>query len=87
MDGTSARPRDWPGEYPEGWHALQLLREALERHGCADVHELAARLGVGFGPMLLPALGYPGDAKAAWAEFHVLYQQGLDQLARKGTPA
>ena len=57
-----------PGSYHHGERARELLRRGLERHGCATTRQLAARLGVAHGPGLLTAIGYRGDAPAAWHE-------------------
>ena len=57
-----------PGTYHHGERARELLRLGLERHGCATTRQLAARLGVPHGPRLLVAIGYRGDAPAAWRD-------------------
>ena len=57
-----------PGSYHHGERARELLRLGLERHGCATTRQLATRLGVPHGPRLLIAIGYRGDAPAAWRE-------------------
>ena len=57
-----------PGTYHHGERALALLRDGLARHGCATARALAARLGVPYGPRLLVAIGYRGDAAAAWRD-------------------
>ena len=57
-----------PGSYHHGERARELLRLGLERHGCATTRQLAARLGVPHGPRLLVAIGFRGDAPAAWRD-------------------
>ena len=57
-----------PGSYHHGERARALLRRGMERHGCATTRQLAARLGVPHGPGLLTAIGYRGDAPAAWRD-------------------
>jgi len=57
-----------PGTYHHGERALALLRDGLARHGCATARALAAQLGVPYGPRLLVAIGYRGDAAAAWRD-------------------
>ena len=57
-----------PGTYHHGERARELLRLGLERHGCATTRQLAGRLGLPHGPRLLIAIGYRGDAPAAWRE-------------------
>ena len=57
-----------PGSYHHGERARELLRRGMERHGCATTRQLAARLGVPHGPGLLTAIGYRGDAPAAWRD-------------------
>ena len=46
--------------------ARDLLRQGMERHGCATTRQLAEKLGVPHGPRLLTAIGYRGAAGAAW---------------------
>ena len=57
-----------PGSYHYGERARDLLRQGMERHGCATARELADRLGVPYGPRLLTAIGYRGAAGPAWQE-------------------
>ena len=49
-------------------HARALLRQGMERHGCATTRLLAEKLGVPHGPRLLAVVGYRGAAGAAWQE-------------------
>ena len=66
--GPPRRAEPAPGTYHHGERALALLRDGLARHGCATARALAAQLGVPYGPRLLVAIGYRGDAAAAWRD-------------------
>jgi len=66
--GPRWRAEPAPGTYHHGERARSLLRDGLARHGCATARELAAKLGVPYGPRLLVAIGYRGDAAAAWRD-------------------
>jgi hypothetical protein len=57
-----------PGTYHHGERARELLRRGLERHGCATTRQLADKLGIPHGPGLLTAIGYRGNALAAWQD-------------------
>ncbi len=57
-----------PGSYHHGERARELLREGMARHGCATTRQLAEKLGVPHGPRLLTAIGYRGNAQAAWRD-------------------
>ena len=57
-----------PGSYHHGERARALLREGMARHGCATTRQLAEKLGVPHGPGPLTAIGYRGNAPAAWRD-------------------
>ena len=66
--GPRRRVEPAPGTYHHSERAGALLRDGLARHGCATARALAAQLGVPYGPRLLVAIGYRGDAAAAWRD-------------------
>src|SRR5215208_3974811 len=73
-----------PGSYHHGERARELLRRGMERHGCATTRQLAERLGVPHGPELLTAIGYRGDAPAAWRALAPELRGEPDQPGRQG---
>ena len=85
-----------PGSYHHGERARELLREGMARHGCATTRQLADKLGVPHGPRLLTAIGYRGNAPAAWRDLapelagepdQATTNQGADEPARDGRPS
>ena len=65
--GPPPREQQAPaGRYHDPQRARELLRQGLERHGCATTRQLAAKLGIPHGPGLLTAIGYRGYAPTAW---------------------
>ena len=62
------REEPTPGTYHHADRAREILRQGMERHGCATTRQLAEKLGVPHGPRLLTAIGYRGAAGAAWQE-------------------
>jgi hypothetical protein len=60
----------------------------MARHGCATTRQLAAKLGVPHGPGLLTAIGYRGNAPAAWRDLAAELAGEPDQPATgEGQPA
>ena len=69
--------------YHNSARALELLRQGMARHGCATARELAAKLGLPYGPRVLTAIGYRGNAQAAWQELAPDLEDG--RQATEGT--
>ncbi len=66
-------------EHTDTDRARDLLHLGMARHGCATTRQLAEKLGVPHGPGLLTAIGYRGDAPAAWRDLAPELDGELDQ--------
>ncbi|HEX6739055.1 MAG TPA: hypothetical protein VF310_12320 [Vicinamibacteria bacterium] len=80
--GPRRRAEPAPGTYHHSERAGALLRDALDRHGCATARALAAKLGLSYGPGLLVAIGYRGDAAAAWRDLAPGLEEPPDEPGR-----